>query len=418
MVLAMTRLILASIVLAACTHHNPGTPDAPGKTPDALPDAPALGPNVVMLDTGGVTPDLIVYRDYNGPWLTPAAGSTGIYTLHVIDAYQVLAVCVDPMAGPDVEVVAQTFSGDGASAGLFCGFRASQQPMNEAVSGQMMQPGQIVLGDTAMGTTSPWMFNLQVPMGMHDLIAISTANKVELMHGITVDAPMTLPTVNLATAPPLVSVNNTVIGTLPGETLRAHSVLWTANEILSFGEAAGTTTLYVPTNLLATTDSQRVRVTATTATSARMASVRPPGPTTFALLPLPSGLTFGSANGDLEVTFGTLPTVDAIYIDAYGTATGTEYYTMSASFIAKTGATQIAFDTDIPDFKPQWRVDLNRPHYSDFGAYALDAQGVFLQSSISHNAAVVPARVQRRLDQPPAGGALRLTNSKKTMGQR
>jgi hypothetical protein len=248
-------------------------------------------------------------------------------------------------------------------------------------------------------------------MGTHDLIAISTANKVEIMRGIAVNAPMMNMNVDLANAASLVPVHNTVNGTVAGETVKSYSLFSTANEFVQFGQATGTTGLYIPTNLLVTGDYQRVRVSASTATTNRWASVTPPGATTFTLLPQLSNVSFGSANGDLEVTFGTLPMAEAIYIFAYGMSTGYENYSVSPSYIAKTGATKLAFDTDVPGFQPAWRVDLTLPHTSDFGIDTRDAAGVFLSSSVTSGTSVAPARFaqlrDRRMFQPPASGASR-----------
>ncbi len=391
----MRSVAAAVLALAACSsHHDAQPPDA--HPPDAAPDSPAVG-NVVTIDLGGVTPDLIAYRDGTAAWQTPTASAAGVYPIHVTDAYTVLAVCVDPTYGSDVELISQTFSGEGASALLGCGFGPPPPlpPPNEAVTGQMLQAGQIVLGDSASSTTAPWTYDLQVPMGNHDLIAVGTDNKIELMHGIAVNGPMTL-NVDLANGAALIPVNETVNGTVSGETVSAHTLLLTENEYIDFDQADGTNGFVIPTALLAASDVQRFRVTATTATTDRWVSITPPGPATVTLLPQLTGVTFGAAGGDLEVTFGTLPAIDAVNASVYSTAgNASENLTVSSSFLAKTGTQHLVIDTSAPGFQPSWRVDLLQGHSSGFSAYRTDAP-VFLETDVSSDASSLTSSRRER----------------------
>lgn len=391
----MRSVAAALLALAACSsHHDAQSPDA--RSPDAAPDSPGVG-NVVTIDLGGVTPDLIAYRDGTGAWQTPTASGVGTYPIHVTDAYTVLAVCVDPTYGPDVESISQTFSGEGPSASMGCGFGPPPPlpPPTEAVMGQMLEAGQIVLGDSASSTTAPWTYDLQVPMGNHDLIAIGTDNKIELMHGLAVNAPMTL-NVDLANGAALIPVDETVNGTLPAELVATHTLLVTENEFIDFDQADGTNGFVIPTALLAPSDEQRFRVSATTATTDRWVSITPPGPATVTLLPPLTGVTFGAAGGDLEVTFGALPEIDAVNAYVYSTTSNLgENLTVSASFLAKTGTQHLVIDTSAPGFQPSWRVDLTQGPSSGFSAYLTDAP-VFLETDVNSASTLTSRRERAR----------------------
>ena len=395
----MTRFAFALALLAACGHHdNPAKPDA-SKTPDASIDTPAVGPNEVTVDLMGVTPDLIAYRDGDGPWVVPTASGAGTYPIHVTDKFLVLAVCVDPNFGPDVELLGQTFSGDGASATVFCGYGMPMTPpTNEAVTGQMTQAGSVVLGDFAMSATPNWTFNLQVPMGMHDLIAVSTANKIDVQHGLNITGPMTI-NVNLANAAALTSAAYTVNGAGSGDVVKTRTTLFTANEAATITSATGTTAMYAPASVLVGSDSQSVRFYTLTPTALRRVSFAPPGPSTVTLPPALTGTTFGSAAGDLEITLGTLPPAYDYAFASTSPNTGAtfEFFTLSPSYLA--ASTKLTFDTSAPGFKPEWRTDLTMAHSSDLTFSHSDSGLHYLTQAMDSTALQArPAHVQRLLE--------------------
>ena len=371
------------LVLAACGSSPHSTPDA-AHAPDAPPDTPAVGPNVVTVTiVGAPTPDLIAYRDGSGPWQTPAAAGTSMYTLHVTDDYRVLAVCVDPMLGPDVEMIAQTFSGDGAQATIFCGIAPSTTPTFVAVTGTMNQAGQITLGDSAMSTTAPWNFNLSVATGMHDLIAISTANKIEVQRGIAVSQAMQLPTVDLTNAASLLTTTPTLAGVGGSETVITETLFLTANEFVTIDRAMGATAHYVPASLVQSADFHRVHTTASAAMASHEVSYAPPAPATLTLLPNLTGTTFGANGSDAEVTLGTLPAYELLELAVSATNTNAfELIDATQSWVAKTGATKLALETDAPGFQAAWRVDLTMAHVTSLEAFH-SAAGVNYFETIS-----------------------------------
>jgi hypothetical protein len=355
------RKALLAFVLAACSNdihgHTMVIVDGPGSG-SASPDAPIQsGPNSVKLDFFG-TPDLIVYRDGTGPWVVPAMAS-GAYQLHVTDDYQVVAACsFAAVAGnEDSEQLNATFS-DGAEQFMFCGSGgASGTPF--AVTGQMLQPGSVHLEDSAMGSTSPWSFSLNVDAGTHELVAVG-ATQMLIRRNLALAAATALPDVDLTAGTAYTPVTATVTGAIATDSIQIRSGLYTGDDFATLSDTTDSTIVYAPAALLVQNDQGQVDVEVENMakTTSRSAFVFDATPTTFTLPPVLTGVTFGTST-PIAATWGTLPAYDNVGIVAFGgTAVSFAEQNLSATkaWLTKAGVTTLAFASDATGYNPAWNV--------------------------------------------------------------
>jgi hypothetical protein len=267
----------------------------------------------------------------------------------------------------------------------------------------MSLPGQVTFGDMAMGSSAPWSYDLQVPMGQHDLIAVSTNHKILLKHAIAVDAPMAM-NVDMATATALSPITETVNGILPGDVIGHHSIIQTANEIAEFDAGSGMSGgLIIPASLLAATDLQRFRITTETPTTGRLVSFSPPAAASATLLPELDNVAFTAPNSEIQASFGTLPQLDSLYLWASGTGIGggsaaisvSQDLQVSGSYLTALGSTTLTIDTTAPGFHPEWNIETasNSPWYVTLDMSRRDGGptgSVFVEAS-AWNTPVTPA---------------------------
>jgi len=172
---------------------------------------------------GDATVALIAYRDGDGPWRVPRVvsrmGNDTFYVLQVATEYEAQVVCV----GFDGLTVNTVYGmRDDTSPGVGCFYGAPAAPVTAfAVTGEMVQPGTVYMDSQdqrhTSSTTAPWSFTLQVPQGIHDLVAVPDASSpvqnVVIRRGQDVEGAIAAPTIDLAAeGVPLVRVPVTLSG--------------------------------------------------------------------------------------------------------------------------------------------------------------------------------------------------------------
>jgi hypothetical protein len=358
----MRYALLLVVVLFACGGGDDGQHHSilvDSSSADATShDAPAqTGPNAVKLDFEG-TPDLIVYRDGAGPWLVPAT-VTGGYQLHVTDDYQVVAACsVQALAGNEDSEQLNATADDGEQF-MFCGGGGSTGT-TFAVTGQMVQPGTVLMQDTATGSTTPWSFSLDVSAGTHELVAIGATNML-IRRNLALTAATTIPDVDVTTdGTPYTRVATTVVGADPLDKVEIQSGLYTGNDFATLSDTTDRTIIYAPAALVVATDGVQVdvRVTNTAMTIERSLFAFNSNPTSFTLMPVLDGVTFGTTS-PIAGSWGTLPTYSTIGMISFG-GTQTSFFeqnvTATKQWVDKTGVTSLAFESDATGYNTAWNV--------------------------------------------------------------
>jgi hypothetical protein len=400
----MRSAAILVLVLAGCgddaQHHTSVLVDGHGSD-SGSPDAPAQnGPNLVQLDFLG-TPDLIEYRDGTGPWVVPAMVS-GVYQLHVTDDYQVVAACsFSAVAGnEDSEQLNATF-GDGASQFMFCSSDSSPGT-TFAVTGQMLQPGSVQIGSTAMGTTSPWSFSLDVAAGTHELVAIGTT-KMLIRRNLALSAATTVPDVDVTTdGTAFTPLTATVNGADPTDSVRIRSGWYTGDDFATLSDTTDKTIIYAPNSLIAANDEPELQLQVTNMTDTVERSIFTFGPSTatnFTLPPVLTGITFGSTE-PITASWGTLPDYSTAELVAFG-GTQSSFLEQNVSatkaWLEKTGATSLAFQSDAANYNSAWNVPSAGAFIEFDVAIASDSQGGSANTAVISGGAPAVARLHSPL---------------------
>jgi hypothetical protein len=356
------RASLTILALAACSHHS-----APQ---DAYP-----GTNIVSLHSPS-PPKYAAYRDGMGPWLIPTADVMGNFTLHVGNDYQWVVACTVVDGSFMVELGGATFA-DGATQNAICSGSPAMLPTFVTVTGQMAEAGEVQMRGVSSSQTPNWAYSLTVPLGTHELVAIDAANNMVLRRDQKIVQSVSLPAIDTAQGTAMVPVMLTVNG-LGSDTLVTSSTLFTGNDTAVF---MGTTPTVqtAPPSLLVGSDVQRISVTAENATAQREVTTTFSGTeTTFDLPPVLSGISYANTGNVLDAAFGTLPPYDRIesVVDQLDAPFGEVHVIVSKSWVAATGATELAFDQMLlPGFDPVWTIDPSKSYDRKF--VALGSSGTF-----------------------------------------
>jgi hypothetical protein len=94
--------------------------------------------------------------------------------------------------------------------------------------------------------------------------------------------------------------------------------------------------------------------------------------TAFTLPPPVAGVAWTVASGRLSASWASLPPLDDLQlftsqgtVDSDGADSFVEQsLEVSAAYLANFGLTQIAVDTEIPGYKPEWRLDVTKGYVS------------------------------------------------------
>ncbi|HEU4728233.1 MAG TPA: hypothetical protein VFT22_10100 [Kofleriaceae bacterium] len=245
----------------------------------------------------------------------------------------------------------------------------SPRPNTHLLSGHMVQPGFIhVAESTDRSTVADWDFALEAVNGSYDLVAASDL-AIAVRRGIKVDGDTHVdPDVDVdQEGQALVDVSFTAANPEPGESLSvAVGILTATNPDVPAQIYDGTLAeaRVAPDSALVATDTQSVSVRARNGNAVR--ALRRPfragGDTAFTLPPAIQGLAWTADDQTFAASWTSLPPFDTLSVDAFGSPTTSRRavdYQLSASssFLATTGGTTLAIDTELPGFKPEWKLD-------------------------------------------------------------
>jgi hypothetical protein len=326
-----------------------------------VPDGPS---NIVNLFTN-ITPDFIAYRNGGGgAWQTPTGplGSPVYYDFAVDNDFEVVVVCDNGGSGSafDAEQYGFTYAGDGPEVQAPCTQpQASPDvPSPTTITGTMVQAGTVAIGGVSDGSaTGPWTYSIQMLSGVHDVLAIDTANNAVYDTGLMFGAgSATGPAIDTGSGgAPLVS-QPLMISNLGSSTLQVlDTVCSTDCELVSDGSAA--IALSMPLSELTDFDAQFFQVVAEDAVGFRETSLDVFGPalppTDYPLLP-----DFVATFSDGTASWMALPTVTYTTVNLLVTSsTSDQAVTVTPSWVVATGATSLSFDTSAPGYLPAWQVD-------------------------------------------------------------
>jgi hypothetical protein len=368
---------------------------------------------------GMITPSLVAVRDgLTGVWrrvdgtAKTAFLSSMEFQAKVGDRYVVAYVCEDP-ATNSVSVYEEGRTlGDGDFASS-CDFVTS--PEVGRVTGSMQQAGAVAFGSTsARSSTDGWSFDLGSPAGTFDLVA-SSADRVAIRRAINVAGDLALtPKLDLALeGTPLAPLAFTAANATTTETVNADIRLSTSSTFSAsiYRGAAGAARI-APGSILAATDRQTASIRAIDGGKFRSLR-RPVNATTNTAftLPQPIGERFAIENGRFAATWGSLlPSLGYLAIDAQNFSDGQALqiyhsFDVTPAFVQATSLTRLTLDVDLPDFKPEWRIDFTREYYRDIfvQSYA-NGEIATIQNSETLNAPTAFAPPQPR-DLPRRGAA-------------
>ncbi len=321
--------------------------------------------------TSGVAPALVAFREgVDGAW-QPATMKTPIsFEAEVHGPYVVAVVCDQPpVLGATRPVLTSQYARtpDGPHE---LAADCAAAPSTHLITGHMVQAGFVELGSSVdRSDVADWDFELETVNGSYDLVAAS-ADRVSVRRAVKVEGDLAVtPDVDVGQGMLMVDVAFTASNAAPGETLSVGVGLLTQTNPdlpapLYLGPIA--TAKAAPDAALLATDVQSVSLRAQSgnATRALRRPFRVGGDTAFALPPAVGDLAWAVESGKLSASWSTLPEADNLGALAFGLpASGRAadlQLSVSGKFLAATGITQIALDTDIPGFKPEWKVDFTQ----------------------------------------------------------
>ncbi|MGE0870734.1 MAG: hypothetical protein AB7P03_19365 [Kofleriaceae bacterium] len=348
-------------------------------------------PNVVTVDLGDQTPLLVAYRDGDGPWQTLDLSQP--LELHVHNAYQVLGVCGTPELGFQTEIFGATFETDGATVPLPC--RTFSVPKTATVTGTMVQPGTIWISEPTDSLASNWTFELDVPLGEHELVAVA-GNKILVRKGVMVSLPSTLATVDLEEdGTEMQSVPLVINGKLPEENLTIDTYLFTGHDSAVL-RGQGSTAMVAPPSQVTADDQQLLFASVDSFPTARYIATsyegKTPGP--VALMDPLTGITRFPGGVTWSVLPAGSPELTAYSRGNMVRATATTSYLANSNAMSLIAAGVKGFDVD-------WAVDIEHPDFMRFAVYDLSenlSRGTTIMWTAGSAARLDPAQhVQRSI---------------------
>jgi hypothetical protein len=191
-----------------------------------------------------------------------------------------------------------------------------------------------------------------------------------LQRGIAVTGDTGIPAIDVVQqGTPLAGVAFTAANASPDELLSAHVDLDTPRSI-RLGVYRGSIAMakVAPDSALTAADEQTAMVQGIAGRMIR--SLRRPfrvgGNPVFTLPATLTGVQWEVANGNLGVSWGSVPTFDTLLVVA-NTASAQlplkrSVLDISRSFLDATGAARASFDLDVPGYQAAWRVDHTIPY--------------------------------------------------------
>jgi hypothetical protein len=370
-----------------------------GDDGSAVPDAPS-GPTMISITSDHV-PALVAFRDgIDAAWQSASMKSPTSFEIEVNGPYMVTVVCEDPTNGGTYIWQAARTPEDAHDVALEC---VLTLPSGHAVTGHMVQAGSVYLAESIdTRDYADWDFQLVAPNGTYDLVAV-TDDRIAIRRAITIDGDLAVtPQVDVAQqGTALVDVGFTIANAEPDETLVAAVFLETQTSSVPATVYHGPIAMarVVPSSAFVATDIQAASMRAINGPALR--ALRRPfraGDNTEYILPPPlGGVQWAIESDNLSASWMTLPELDLLMANVYGWATDSVRVSihnvkMTARFVATTGITRLTLDTDIPGYKPEWKVDFTGPYIRE----------LFAQRTV--NGETSTSLVSERLNDRPLSG--------------
>lgn len=347
------------------------------------------------------TPELVAYQDGDGAWQRPplydVQGNWSIYNLDVTGPYVALVSCqLSDGARYSEQILAVPPEAVGVALAPYpCG-PAPPPGVTAEITGQMLQTGSVYVG--GIGATSgsaPWTFDLGVPPGIADVIAVG-GGSVAIRRNQAITRTAAEPVIDVVNeGAPLDLTMINVFGLLPFQLIVVGEFLQTAN---GFADLRGTTEssaptmdltlplILVPAKLLADGDVQGVFLhqfagsnlmrSYDVSLAASFDHVDLTDPVTVAMPPLISDVMLD----DLKTTPGFTATWDpldnysavAVELDSgcvepeLGRPVTSLRIHATRPWLDAHGVRSVTFASDAPGFDPAWMVDLGEAYSRSF----------------------------------------------------
>ena len=327
-------------------------------------DEPRRDPALITVSTG-LVPASIAFRDgVDGEWQVPLRTARGTYALEVNGPYLVSVVC-DPGDGSIVTRQTARTPDDSRYLELAC----TEAPSRGAtLTGKMARPGTIRIDQARASSGAPdWTFTLVTSPGTFDLLAVSD-RRVSLRRDVAIYGTVDHGAIDLHREGSLLEPVTLTASSNVSALEEVGATVQLATPHLRHGhvyEGAPEGARVAPSELLIAGVQQLVTVHASDGhhTRAVRRDFRAGDPTLFTLPDPLEAVQLDATRGGPVATWSTLPEHDELRLLVRGTASGGDRrheLALSPRFVAATGATSAALDTELPGYLPAWRPDDSR----------------------------------------------------------
>ena len=355
-----------------------------------------------------VPPAAVAVRDQTSDgWRAVPSAGTSTFDLTVAGAYQVAVACVFEATG-DVYIAGDARAPSDPPLVLHSCRVPTHNPSAPVVSGAMVNPGQVNLGNTGDFSITPnWSFVLRTEPGAYDLVlldedALGGPPRIALRRALMVTGDVDLGTIDFAQDPGLALVQTWFTTTnLPSDELLTPSLALSIGTTAAFaptqldlplGHAAAVRwgASLVPDSALQATDRQIASLTASATTTIADVlretlrvverDVRT-GETAPFTLPEPIGpVTFEMAPHRLTATWSTLGdytgvSLEMVSVPRDSSPIRSHTLTLSRGFLDEVGTSAMLDVTEIPGFRGDWQVDTASWLVRGFGVEHAGAAG-------------------------------------------
>ncbi|MGE3767347.1 MAG: hypothetical protein AB7L94_34155 [Kofleriaceae bacterium] len=236
---AKAMVALATGVLGAgCVHSESESHD---DTLDPIP---------LLIQTDLDAPPLFAaIRAEDDPWQQIPFDGTGRFEIELGGAYELFYVCED--GGRTWTQVIFSMTADAYSRTIGCTPIQGPTP-TVTVTGQMLQPGRVEMGDSRSSTTAPWTYSMELPRATYDLVA-HDGDRVVVRRSVVIDAPATMEPIDLGTGVLFEKTKMRFTGVLGDETVTTRT-LWLTENGISVLAFEGDTARELPDEILTPND--------------------------------------------------------------------------------------------------------------------------------------------------------------------
>ncbi len=297
-----------------------------------------------------------MYRESSGSW-KPLVLEAGRGEICGLPEYVVMVVCDVPDSSNLSVLQHSRTRGDGD----YLSVGPCSEVLGELVhvTGTMRQAGSVTVGYASQqSSASPWTFDIRLPVGTYDLVAMDQSvavPRVTLRREVRVAADTELAPIDVdVEGVDLVDVSLTV-DTLSDEEVTTAVRLQTAGSDAVLFAENGRLARILPNSALTDTDSQYIDVSATTPLTLRHRLVDSrDDQRTIELPPRLDDIFFGQDDDPIGASWTSLPPdFDKAILSARSEGR-LVFVTASRSWIDATGATSLSLDTSVPGLDPRW----------------------------------------------------------------